>query len=120
LLPRLPRADHRQPDWPQAAVLLQPLPRCGAPVAQFRKPTKRKNAGWCVKKPGGYPHGRDPQNGENFPAISNGCKGVFVDRGSAVNGLLRRIVEIEVFAPHAWTEVTSTDGVRSRVARLRP
>lgn len=77
-------------------------------------------AAGALKKPARYPHSRLLRNAKNFLAISNGCKHDFAGRGSAVNGLLRSIIDVEVIAPHAWIEVTSTDGVVSFVAILRP
>ncbi len=67
-----------------------------------------------------YPTQAKPRNAKNTTAISNGCKADFAGRGSAINGLRRRIIDVEVIAPHEWTEVTSADGVVSYVAILQP
>lgn len=57
---------------------------------------------------------------KNSHANSNGCKAGLAGRGSVGKALWRSIVETEVFANRAWSEVVSADGVRSEVTALRP
>lgn len=69
------------------------------------------------KKGGRYPHSGVPRNAGNPSTISNGCKADLAGRGSAISGLWRRIVEVEIIEARTWQSSISRDGVKSEIAR---
>jgi hypothetical protein len=65
-----------------------------------------------------YPTQAKPRNAENPPTVSKNCEVDFAGRASP--DLWRRILEIEVIAPHGWSLIVSSDGVKSEQTFLRP
>ena len=86
-------------------------------LAQFEN---GKTPAGALKNPARNTPSRVLRNGKNPPAISDACRAEIAGRASAIKGLWRSIINVEVIAPHQWTEVTSADGVVSQVATLRP
>jgi hypothetical protein len=69
------------------------------------------------KQPRYHPSGVS-RNATNPSTVSKNYRADFAGRASVEAPLWRAIVEAEIFAGHAWDELTSRDGVRSLVARL--
>ena len=63
-----------------------------------------------------YPSGPVPRSVENSRDNSSTCNGGFGGRASA----RRRAIQVEIIDAHAWTRVTSHDGVAGWLTRLRP
>jgi hypothetical protein len=66
-------------------------------------------------------HGQGkPRNSKNSADGSEVSSGQNGGRGSVINGLRKKIIDIEVIDPHSWIETVSSDGVVSFVTMLRP
>jgi hypothetical protein len=67
-----------------------------------------------------YPCQAKPRNASNPSTNSTACKPENGGRGSAINGLWQRVIQVEIVDAHTWREEVSADGVVSQVAQLQP